>query len=105
MGHTRSGAPLTFKHPAVQSACMFAGEFLCLLLYVAMQWCKRKAPQPDLLHGQLSLEPETQRHSLKCLLSFALPTVCDAAATTLLNLGLFFTCAAPCASALHADAV
>jgi hypothetical protein len=90
VGHTHSGAPVSFKHPAVQSACMFAGEFLCLLLYVAMQWRKSKPAQPDQLHGVL-LQPDTERHSLKCLLSFALPTVCDAAATTLLNLGLFFT--------------
>lgn len=31
------GHALTFKHPAVQSACMFAGEFMCLLIYIAMQ--------------------------------------------------------------------
>lgn len=90
VGHTHSGAPRSFQHPAVQSACMFAGEFLCLLLYVAMQWRRSKAAQPDTQHG-LSLAPDTERHSIKCLLSFALPTICDAAATTLLNLGLFFT--------------
>jgi hypothetical protein len=90
VGHTHHGAPRSFKHPAVQSACMFAGEFLCLLLYVAMQWRKSKTPQPD-PQRMLSLEPDTERHSIKCLLSFALPTICDAAATTLLNLGLFFT--------------
>lgn len=91
VGHTHGGRPLTFKHPAVQSACMFAGEFLCLLLYLLMQWRKKKTSQTDPLQGDLAVEPDTQRHSLKCLLSFALPTVCDAAATTLLNLGLFFT--------------
>ena len=90
VGHTHSGVPRSFKHPAVQSACMFAGEFLCLLLYVAMQWRKSKTSRPD-PQRMLSLEPDTERHSIKCLLSFALPTICDAAATTLLNLGLFFT--------------
>ncbi len=90
VAHGHHGAPLTFRHPAVQSACMFAGEFLCLLLYVAMQW-RKKAAAPDPMHGELSFEPNTQRHSMRTFLSFSLPAVCDAAATTLLNLGLFFT--------------
>ena len=137
------GHALTFKHPAVQSACMFAGEFLCLLIYIAMQvgllryqcllfsWllvsdCAHPALDAHLaqsakLVGEWSragmwhsctksnivrtmqwrkkapelepLEQETQaaRHSLRAILSFSLPACCDACATTLLNLGLYFT--------------
>lgn len=37
---------------------------------------------------------ESNDHKLRTLLSFLVPTLCDAFATTLLNIGLFYTCAA-----------
>jgi hypothetical protein len=43
VGTLPDGTPLTFKHPAVQSACMFFGESLCLIPYFYMRWRKRKA--------------------------------------------------------------
>jgi hypothetical protein len=43
VGTLPDGSPLTFKHPAVQSACMFFGESLCLIPYFYMRWRKRKA--------------------------------------------------------------
>eukprot|EP00882_Tetradesmus_deserticola_P026037 GHRQ01028645.1.p2 GENE.GHRQ01028645.1~~GHRQ01028645.1.p2 ORF type:complete len:107 (+),score=38.78 GHRQ01028645.1:668-988(+) len=43
VGTLPDGTPLTFKHPAVQSACMFFGESLCLIPYFVMRWRKRKA--------------------------------------------------------------
>lgn len=32
------------------------------------------------------------RHSLKAAVAFLLPALCDSLATTLLNLGLYYTC-------------
>ncbi len=46
VAHTKHGHPLTFKHPAVQSACMFAGEFCCLIIYAIIHLTKRHPPPP-----------------------------------------------------------
>ena len=39
---------------------------------------------------------ESAAHKLKTLLTFGLPAFCDAGATTMLNIGLFYTCAIQC---------
>lgn len=44
VAYTKHGHPLTFKHPAVQSACMFAGEFCCLIIYVIIHFTTKQAP-------------------------------------------------------------
>ena len=46
-----------------------------------------KSGRPRGFHG------ESADHKLRTLLSFLVPTLCDAFATTLLNIGLFYTCA------------
>jgi hypothetical protein len=39
VAHTpHSHKPITFYHPAVQCACMFLGEFLCIIPYLYQQW-------------------------------------------------------------------
>lgn len=68
---------------------MFLGEALCLLPFVVRRWWKRRWAPP------LSAEEEAARdHRLRrSFWVFGLPALCDAAASTMLNLGLFFTCA------------
>lgn len=44
VAHTKRGRPLTFKHPAVQSCLMFAGEFGCLIIYIIITCTKSKKP-------------------------------------------------------------
>lgn len=51
-----------------------------------MQWRKQAVELAP--HEQ---ETRAARHSLRAILSFSLPACCDACATTLLNLGLYFT--------------
>lgn len=41
VGKAADGTPLTFKHPAVQSACMFLGELLCLVPHFMHMWARR----------------------------------------------------------------
>ena len=69
-----------------------AGEFLCLIPFAATVWSDQRAAaksgRPRGFHG------ESANHKLRTLLSFLVPTLCDAFATTLLNIGLFYTCAA-----------
>ena len=76
------------------------GEFLCLIPFALTVWSDHRA-------GAKSGRPrgfhtETNDHKVRTLLSFLLPTLCDACATTLLNIGLFYTCApgAPRSTAL-----
>ncbi|KAF5837360.1 hypothetical protein DUNSADRAFT_4464 [Dunaliella salina] len=68
---------------------MFSGEALCLIPYFLLRWRKRtiKAQQ-----GILNNKPPMPRtFVVKRVAAFAIPTVCDATATTLLNIGLFYT--------------
>jgi len=67
------------------------GEFLCLIPFALTVWSDHRA-------GSKSGRPrgfhsETNDHKVRTLLSLLLPTLCDACATTLLNIGLFYTCA------------
>ena len=56
---------------------------------------KRAAAKSGQLRG---FHGESSDHKLRTLLSFLVPTLCDAFATTLLNVGLFYTCAPACAA-------
>ncbi|BDA40609.1 Solute carrier family 35 member F6 [Coccomyxa sp. Obi] len=89
VGHDKSGRELSFKHPAVQSAFMFLGEFLCLIPFFLHTW-HRKSLQKGNVPAR-GFHTESTAHKLKTLLTFGLPTLCDAAATTMLNIGLFYT--------------
>lgn len=90
VGHLPDGTPITFQHPAVQSACMFFGESLCLIPYFYMRWRRRKAKR--LNPAYVPMHPEEKRsRRIGRILAFAIPTLCDATATTLMNVGLFYT--------------
>eukprot|EP00891_Asterochloris_glomerata_P001144 jgi/Astpho2/1144/Aster-07690 len=99
-GETTSGEKITFNHPAVQSSFMFLGEFMCLVPYFILRWRKQlrkkreRAAMPAAVHrlgGQDFAKRKPYTHTWKTACAFALPAVCDAAATTLLNLGLYYT--------------
>ncbi len=90
VGHDRKGQELTFKHPAVQSAFMFLGEFLCLIPFFLYTWTSRSPIKASL--PARGFPAETTAHKLKTLVIFGLPALCDAGATTMLNIGLFYTC-------------
>ena len=88
MGRTAAGEPRVFTHPAFQSACMFLGEFMCLIPYFST-YLRSKPRKPE---GQAPrFRHESWSHKLKAMLAFALPALCDSAATTLLNIGLLLT--------------
>ena len=49
-------------------------------------------PRSDLTQGTLHLKPPMPRaFVLRRVMAFGIPTLCDATATTLLNIGLFYT--------------
>ncbi len=89
VGYDKSGHELPFKHPAVQSAFMFLGEFLCLIPFLLHTWHKKSVQKGDV--PARGFHTESAAHKFKTLLTFGLPTLCDAAATTMLNIGLFYT--------------
>jgi hypothetical protein len=60
VGTLPDGSPLTFKHPAVQSACMFFGESLCLIPYFYMRWRKRKAKRRN--PAYVPMDPGDAQH-------------------------------------------
>lgn len=92
---------------------MFLGEFLCLIPYAIAVWYKRNRRKQyserqqalsttDLTEPFLS-EPveqhpqqdhlETADQTVKKIFAFAIPTLCDALTTTLMNVGLYYTSA------------
>jgi drug/metabolite transporter (DMT)-like permease len=83
-----------FKHPAVQTACMFLGEALCGLVFLAREALRAPAGADAGAAGaadDLARRPKPAGARRRAALAFALPAACDAAATTLLNLGLYYT--------------
>lgn len=127
MRHDHDGAPIAFYHPAFQSACMFLGEFLCIIPYLLQRWRlwsekKRQVSETPfdgyyessepLLHGT-PVAPRQHMASTSrtspgpmfrgegdgsndisySVFMLALPTLCDAASTTLMNIGLYYTSA------------
>eukprot|EP00775_Hariotina_reticulata_P005318 gene5318-5553_t len=90
VGHLPDGQPITFNHPAVQSACMFFGESLCLIPYFYMRWRRQRAKRRDPAYTPLPIEEKRSRRFAR-IMAFAVPTMCDATATTAMNLGLYYT--------------
>lgn len=97
VGHTKHNKPIFFQHPALQTCLMFAGEFSCLIIYIVITYTKAHqtaepfAEQPEECI-QLPSEPDrSSRHSWKAGFAFLLPALLDTMATTLLNLGLYYT--------------
>ena len=88
-GKTDSGKLLMFSHPAFQSACMFLGEFLCLIPFLCSMWAKHRTRKPEA--DVQSTEKKTWKQKLIVIGIFALPALLDSGATTLLNVGLILT--------------
>lgn len=139
VAHTFDHKPITFYHPAVQCACMFLGEFLCIIPFLFQQWkvwSKKHAAaaanqgsqllhahnssstepllrsrQPSSLGMPAALSPghfpvcrdsrfpeaasttRTGEELSQSVFVLAVPTLCDATASLLLNVGLFYTSA------------
>ena len=149
VGHTRQGDPITFYHPAVQSSCMFLGEFLCLVPYLLQQWHRARrrrqrrrrssatgngdgqsttaslaspsagaasaslhhflvrpqsypsftvhqpllepSPRPQISSAPSAPQTTKVREGGKAIFVLALPTLCDATSTILMNVGLYYT--------------
>lgn len=81
--------PITFYHPAVQCACMFLGEFLCIIPYLCQQWkhwsenkhpvlpevpAPNQGPQLAYMHSSSATEP-LLRSRLPQGLGMSLPLV------------------------------
>jgi drug/metabolite transporter (DMT)-like permease len=90
VGMDAKGQALRFRHPAFQTAAMFAGEALCLLPFGLRSWYKHATRAAPLSAEEVATRDHRLRRSF---FVFFLPAVCDAGATTLLNLGLCFTSA------------
>ncbi|KAI8462765.1 MAG: hypothetical protein J3K34DRAFT_527501 [Monoraphidium minutum] len=90
VGYDKDGNPLYFKHPGVQSAFMFLGECLCLLPYFIMRWRRQKAKRLDPAYVPVPRDEKMARRVAR-ITAFAVPALCDAVGTTLMNVGLFFT--------------
>lgn len=88
VGYLPDGNPVHFQHPAVQSACMFFGELLCLVPYAYLRWRKRSL---RIKAGAAGRPLVAKAFKFNRMLAFAIPALCDACATTLLNIGLFYT--------------
>lgn len=65
---------------------MFLGEFCCLIPYLIICWRQQR------VRGrQSAFQKQSGAQQLKAFISFGLPAICDAGATTMLNVGLFYT--------------
>jgi drug/metabolite transporter (DMT)-like permease len=87
VGRDRHGRDVRFRHPATQTAFMFGGEALCLIPFAISRFL-RPAPAAG---GGGGMQEDKASHIRATMAAFALPALCDAGATTLLNLGLFYT--------------
>lgn len=90
IGEKADGTPIYFQHPAFQSACMFFGESLCLIPHFYFRWRKRKLRAAAGIRSALA-PSEKLTLNINRIFAFAVPALCDACATTLLNIGLFYT--------------
>ncbi len=74
---------------------MFFGEALCLIPYLILRWRKDMARAKAGYAPTGPADGQARRtFRLRRILVFAIPAACDAFATTLLNIGLFYTCGA-----------
>lgn len=83
--------PRNPAHPratsCLQTAAMFLGESLCLVPFALRRWYKRRWAAPETAEEQAARDHRLRRS----FWVFGLPALCDAAASTMLNLGLFYT--------------
>lgn len=66
VGEDSKGRPLTFKHPAVQTAFMFAGESLCLIPFLLRRWWKSASGKNDALSEEEKVS-DARSHGIRCL--------------------------------------
>ncbi|GAX77652.1 hypothetical protein CEUSTIGMA_g5095.t1 [Chlamydomonas eustigma] len=90
VGYKPDGTPIRFKHFVIQSACMFFGESLCLVPYFILRWRKSMRRKAG-LEPPSTLPKRPRTFFLRRALVFAIPALCDATGTTMLNIGLFYT--------------
>ena len=79
--------PVDFNHPYMQTFFMFIGEFGCILIWGIIELVNRKknkAPPPV-------PEGKTKYRFFPHVFLFVVPTICDLLASTLFNIGLFFS--------------
>jgi len=88
-----------FEHPWFQTAVMFAGEFVCLILFMAITWYKNRQDRLQTANAQLqddapliSAQSQPQRSKWSLLL-FLFPTVCDILGTSFGGIGLLWVSA------------
>ncbi|EFJ46787.1 hypothetical protein VOLCADRAFT_92585 [Volvox carteri f. nagariensis] len=68
---------------------MFFGEMLCLLPFFLLEW--RYSGAKSRVRRRAELQRLGPAFRMRRVLVFAVPAACDAVATTLLNVGLFYT--------------
>ena len=91
VGVDKEGAPVYFFAPGVQSAFMFLGEALCL---AAHAWRDRvRSGGWGFGSSATPSTTTTRRLTTPVAASFALPAALDVVATTLINVGLFYSSA------------
>jgi hypothetical protein len=66
---------------------MFLGESLCLIPYFIMRWRRRKAKRLDPAYVPMPAHEKRSRRWGR-IMAFAVPTLCDATGTSLMNIGL-----------------
>lgn len=102
------GPPTPFEHPFSQTAAMFLGELLCLIVYkiTTLPFFRKKEKVDDVEEGeQASLVSGDQLANVDGVtttvvpkkpqlnpLILWIPALCDLGGTTLLNVGLFLVC-------------
>ena len=93
VGKKADGTPIYFDHPAVQSACMFLGELLCLIMYFLEHiFRQRTSSAKPYTTDLVSLQDKDQEgKAFIKVLAFLVPALCDTVGTTLLYIGLFYT--------------
>jgi hypothetical protein len=69
---------------------MFLGESLCLIPYFIMRWRRRKAKRRDPAYVPMPAQEKRSRR-IGRIMAFAVPALCDATGTSLMNIGLFYT--------------
>ena len=84
VGEGQEGSPIRFRHPLIQSSFMFLGELCCLGFHLLVSIISSDDQNPLL---------STVRVVQKIFLNFALPALCDCAASVFLNLGLYYVSA------------
>lgn len=95
MGTDEQGRSILFQHPVIQTICMFLGESLCFIPYLIKQLFTSPPSSNSRTRNIDAANSATRAPSApvfrRTITAFAIPAACDMLATTLLNLGLYYT--------------